>query len=81
MSWISNELEAVYKIIDKMLENKELKDDIEAATDIAIGLAINRMIRKPVVAVNQCPSCRRPMMVKNNFCPECGQALDWQQEG
>lgn len=80
MSWVSHELEAVYKIIDKGLENKELKGDIEAATDIAIGLAVNRMIRKPVVKTNECPSCRSRMMLKHNFCPVCGQALDWQQE-
>ena len=43
--------------------------------------AIKKQIREKPVRVNECPACRTHMMIKHNFCPTCGQALDWQQEG
>lgn len=43
--------------------------------------AIKKQIREKPVRVNECPACRNHMMIKHNFCPTCGQALDWQQEG
>ena len=48
--------------------------------DISIA-AIKKQIREKPVRVNECPACRTHMMIKHNFCPTCGQALDWQQEG
>ena len=63
---------------------------IEAAAEFSGGEAgqhartaawsLCRQIRTAPIK-NECPACRRPMVLKNNFCPECGQALDWQQEG
>lgn len=26
---------------------------------------------------NACPACERKMTNKSNYCPNCGQALDW----
>lgn len=56
-----------------------------AATYIAIKRmavsAIKKQIREKPVSVNECPQCRNRMMIHHNFCPYCGQALDWQQEG
>ena len=48
--------------------------------DVSIA-AIKKQIREKPVRVNECPACRTHMMIKHNFCPTCGQALDWQQEG
>lgn len=42
--------------------------------------AIKKQIREKPVRVNECPACRTHMMIKHNFCPTCGQALDWQRE-
>ena len=28
---------------------------------------------------NACPACERKMINKSDFCPECGQALDWSE--
>lgn len=47
--------------------------------DISIA-AIKKQIREKPVRVNECPACRTHMMIKHNFCPYCGQALDWQRE-
>lgn len=52
----------------------------EAVKRISIA-AIKKQIREKPVRVNECPACRSHMMIKHNFCPTCGQALDWQQEG
>lgn len=42
--------------------------------------ALKKQIREKPIAVNECPECRTRMMIHNNFCPWCGQALDWQEE-
>lgn len=26
---------------------------------------------------NACPACERKMINKSDFCPNCGQAIDW----
>lgn len=39
--------------------------------------ACGKEIREKPVK-NQCPYCRQVMLVKSNFCPDCGQALDWE---
>lgn len=75
------------KIKEKALEHYKA---IEAAAEFTGGehrqyareaaAALCKQIRERPI-VNQCPACRRPMMLKPNFCPECGQALDWQREG
>ena len=33
--------------------------------------------KKPIVVDEDCPSCGEPMNAHYNFCPICGQALDW----
>ena len=58
----------------------EITLDEQNAIEKAIA-AIKKQIREKPVRVNECPACRTHMMIKHNFCPTCGQALDWQQEG
>ena len=81
--WISNEAEKFLKIAyayhDAVME--EAEDDEAIAIALASKVAVNRMIRRQPVRVNECPACRKYMMIPHNFCPDCGQALDWQQEG
>ena len=62
--------------------NKErrIAGEYVAIKNISIA-AIKKQIREKPVRVNECPACRTHMMIKHNFCPTCGQALDWQQEG
>lgn len=74
------------------MDNREVLEILEANTEgmTASGYllikktamaAIKKQIREKPVRVNECPACRTHMMIKHNFCPTCGQALDWQQEG
>lgn len=56
-------------------------DDRERVIARVSQVAIHRLIRQKPVRVNECPACRKHMMIHHNFCPDCGQALDWQQEG
>lgn len=81
--WISHEVEAVLKASHAYYAVKKTnaKDRYELALAHSAEMAINRMIRQKPVRVNECPACRRHMMIKHNFCPDCGQALDWQREG
>lgn len=61
-------------------EERQTAIDYLMIRDISIA-AIKKQIREKPVRVNECPACRTHMMIKHNFCPTCGQALDWQQEG
>lgn len=81
--WISNEAEEVLKMAHKHYsdEKANAKDRKELAFASFAELATDRLIRKKPVSVNECPACRARMMIKHNFCPHCGQALDWRQEG
>lgn len=67
-----------YKAIEAAAEfsNGEAGQFARAAAE-----ALCKQIREKPVRMNECPACRRHMMIKHNFCPDCGQALDWQQEG
>lgn len=36
-----------------------------------------RIARKPLV--NKCPSCNKTVFYVENYCPNCGQKLDWRE--
>lgn len=60
-------------------------EEREEAYQMAESALENQIPRKPVrVLVGQngsstdgCPHCKREFYEKFNFCPKCGQAIDW----
>ena len=44
----------------------------------AVNALCSRIRHKPIK--NECPACRQRLMIRHNFCPVCGQALDWRRE-
>lgn len=70
----------------KELDGREMCDT-EAISFLNLRELVERATPKKLVATRhtrRCPSCNRQMSDINNahpnmkFCPNCGQALDWQ---
>lgn len=65
-------------------KEKDMLNRNYQANNIAIS-ALEKQIPKKVVVegitkdVTCCPNCTE--VVDSAFCPECGQALDWEDEG
>ena len=69
---------------DSLKKHKELRNYKEA-NDLSI-VALEKQILKPVVWSNtdypRCPVCGHyvGVEVQEQYCPVCGQALDWERE-
>ena len=50
-------------------------EDIDAV-DIAIS-ALDKQIPKKPIGFGGCPVCYQPMSTSPNYCPHCGQKLNW----
>lgn len=61
---------------------------MNAAIDKLIEAARFRISRKPTIERKSfkgrqfqlgyfCPNCHKPAFIRQWYCPECGQALDW----
>lgn len=63
---------------------KSMMSDVIDAQDIAIEALEKQTPKKPVwQAYNCCPMCKAQVfyILRNyNYCPNCGQALDWSEE-
>ena len=77
----------LYREMEAALEHYKA---IEAAADFsnievgqharhAAAALCSRIRAKPIG--NHCPACGRVLLLKTNFCADCGQALNWKQEG
>lgn len=73
---------------DSAKETSFLQNDIKAY-NIAIAAIEKQIPKKPVKksfiipyeGINVCPSCKEPLGGKKYYCCECGQKLDWSEEG
>lgn len=84
---MSGKAYSLYRETENALEHYKA---IEAAAEFSgseagqhartAAMALCRQIREKPVKANECPACRSHMMIKHNFCPNCGQALNWQEE-
>ena len=81
-------LERQYPLYREMEEALEHYKAIEAAAEFsnsevgqyaryAASALCSRIRAKPIG--NHCPACGRVMLLKTNFCADCGQAIDWQE--
>ncbi len=46
------------------------------ALSIVVNMAQKQMPKKPI-GFGECPVCYQPMSTSPNYCPHCGQKLDW----
>ena len=74
-----------------MIELNRLKTDTYPTTDFYRRSAAleraKRAVRKTEIKMKPvehdfkiafcCPNCGEKFLICNNYCPECGQALDW----
>ena len=64
-----------------------LTEELEDATDLAIK-ALEKQASRKVNEITQyesildgyCPCCQRYITSILNYCPDCGQCLDWEEE-
>lgn len=68
---IINDVIFLGELVDKATPKKPIKKKFNEATmwDCADYF----------VERNACPACERKMTNKSNYCPNCGQALDWRE--
>ena len=52
---------------------------IKTALEKQIPRKINNYKKQPNARYGDCPICGR-RVIKENYCPRCGQALDWSKE-
>lgn len=60
---------------------KGFPKDIDAACDMAINALEKQIPKKPKTddryVMYICPCCNDFIKVSQNYCPNCGQAIDW----
>ena len=68
----TNDVDKNIAIIEKLV-NKEYPRPIQEFP------IVNRN-NEPIVMLKHCPKCKELITNRNNYCGNCGQALDWSEE-
>ena len=66
------QLETLQELVDKVTPKKP---KIRAFNEAEPWDCADHFVER-----NACPACERKMTNKSNYCPCCGQALDWSNE-
>lgn len=62
----------------RMAENS---GELFAIQDYETALyCINKQIKSKINGKGECPSCRKTLLLKSNYCPNCGQRLESRNE-
>lgn len=58
-----------------------VKNEEERQAILIMNNALEKQIpKKPTVYNSQCPVCGRYVTIEDNYCGNCGQAIDWRKE-
>lgn len=77
--------EALNKVL---IDNPKIQlttSDIHSSILVLKKLVDKETPKKPleignILVMDGCPKCRMPISTRYNYCPECGQKLDWSDE-
>ena len=72
------EPEVIKKALKKLEACKELCHDSLGIHEFkVVKNALNKQIPMKPINYGGCPTCYQPMPTSPNYCPYCGQKLDW----
>ena len=61
---------ASFDTVDEMIDIKEL---VEKATPKKL------LYSEEYISFSHCPNCKKVVPIRGDYCPRCGQALDWSE--